>query len=75
MFSFHITAAHPNLNGLSVVRRDDTPSVLYYGYVVLSRDIYDHDAEARGLYRKSDASAETERDADALYNAEMRAGA
>lgn len=75
MFSFHVTTRFPNLNGLAVAVRDETPSVLYYGYVSLAQDISDDEAERRGLYRKCDSSADHEREADALYNAEMRAGA
>ena len=75
MFAFHITTRYPSLAGLSVAGIDETPSVQYYGTVKLNRDITDEDAETRGLYRKTEASADYDRDASALYAAETRMGA
>lgn len=70
---FWLTASsvHPSLSAL-VEEADFTPTLYYYGTVILSQDVAPEDEERLGLFRWSDDSADYQSEAGALYRSEVR---
>lgn len=73
MFEFWMTQPYldTRIPHAAVASVDMTPTMFYYGSVLLTCEIADDECEALGLYPKTDGNADDQAEASALYRAEM----